>query len=404
MSEPLAIREPGDDTVAILTDAGIPPDQIDAIHRGVLTVHEAVKAQARRVIAEEDTRASLPSSTAAEIFLRVPPATPWIAYPLAAPACATSFVAAPKCGKTTYLLSMYEAILSGREFLGNPTTSKPIIHLAEDGPTAIRHAIQRANLRSPDLHITSFGEAMHLDYPELMALVRLRARQIGAGLVVIDTFSTWARIAGEEENNAAARLEAFAHVRPLLADGLAVILVGHTRKSGGDVVDAGRGSGALAGAVDTVAMLERANDVRPTRRLLTVRGRLDGLPDDPVTLDRVDGEYRLVDLSQAPVTSDLRAVVLGHVAIAGKRGLTSKELQGAVGRRKADTLATIRTLEESGEIVGVTPQGGSAKRYTSGTAVPDGSTQQEPPRNHPGTDGSQVPNPKRVEPGTGRGA
>src|ERR1700751_5262060 len=92
--------------------------------------------------------------------------------------------------------------------------------------------------------------------------------------VVVDTLPQFACLKGDSENNAG---DALAAMHPLLraaADGIGVILTRHERKSGGEVGDSGRGSTALAGAVDIVLSLRRPEgNANKTHRLLQALSR-----------------------------------------------------------------------------------------------------------------------------------
>jgi hypothetical protein len=71
--------------------------------------------------------------------------------------------------------------------------------------------------------------------------------EVGARVLVVDTISQFAQLAGDKENNAGDVLEVYRPLQEAAAKGLAVISVRHERKSGGDVANAGRGSSAFAG-------------------------------------------------------------------------------------------------------------------------------------------------------------
>jgi hypothetical protein len=63
-------------------------------------------------------------------------------------------------------------------------------------------------------------------------------------------------------------------------DGLAVVVLRHDRKSGGDVGDSGRGSSAFSGAVDVVLQLSRPEgQSRPGVRALKSLSRFDETPE-----------------------------------------------------------------------------------------------------------------------------
>ena len=100
-----------------------------------------------------------------------------------------------------------------------------------------------------------------------------------AGLLVVDTLSTWARLGGDDENSSGKAAEAMAPLQLAAATGIAVLVLRHDRKSGGDVGDSARGSSAFGGAVDIILALRRGEgNSRPTIRALHGLSRFDETP------------------------------------------------------------------------------------------------------------------------------
>ena len=98
--------------------------------------------------------------------------------------------------------------------------------------------------------------------------------RIGWG--TIDTFFAVAGLGGELENQAGAVDEAMAPVKRIAGKlDVAVTLTRHTRKSGGEIGESGRGSSAATGGAD---FLVDANESRASpsssRRSLEISGRL----------------------------------------------------------------------------------------------------------------------------------
>src|SRR5207302_5356744 len=108
------------------------------------------------------------------------------------------------------------------------------------------------------LIVLSWHQAIGLAWPKVAAAAIEECQRRGARALVVDTLGQWAGIRGEGENSAGDALEA---VRPLQEaaslHGIAVLIIRHARKGGGEVGDDGRGSSAFAGAVDIVVSLRR---------------------------------------------------------------------------------------------------------------------------------------------------
>src|SRR5207248_10383132 len=100
---------------------------------------------------------------------------------------------------------------------------------------------------------------------------------------------------GDAENHAGAAQEA---IEPLQAAAalrdLAIVVVRHERKGGGDVGDAARGSSAFGGAVDVVVSIRRVdgNDAGRSRVLHSL-SRFDETPDRLVIEWTEDGYQAL---------------------------------------------------------------------------------------------------------------
>lgn len=186
-------------------------------------------------------------------------------------------------GKTTLVLGWCRAVLRGAPFAGLATKRTEIVYLTEQADSSFREALQRAGLATDatGLTVLPWHDAIGVKWPDVVAMTVEECRAREAGLLVVDTISQWSGIRGDAENNAGDALEA---VRPLqqaaALHGLAVVIVRHSRKGGGDVGEDGRGSSAFAGAVDVVLSLRRPEgSTQPNVRVLHALSRYAATPE-----------------------------------------------------------------------------------------------------------------------------
>jgi hypothetical protein len=180
-----------------------------------------------------------------------------------------AFAGLPKVGKTTTLFGLIAAVVDGSEFAGIPTTATGVLLLSEERPPTLREKMERFGLDGR-VHLTMRHEVAGMPWPEIVASAVAYAMQHGLGLIVVDTIDKWWGLRGDQENSSGAVLEAFQPLAFAAADGLAVLLSTHQRKSGGEHGEAVRGSNALTGAVDVILELERGKgdlDAQRTRVL-----------------------------------------------------------------------------------------------------------------------------------------
>jgi hypothetical protein len=133
---------------------------------------------------------------------------------------------------------------------------------------------------------------------------------VGARLLVVDTFSQFAGLHGDAENSAGDGLAAMQPLQAAAAQGLGVLTNRHERKSGGEVGDSGRGSSAIAGAVDIVLALRRPEGTpRPTIRMIHGLSRLDGTPDE-LMIELVGGQYVSLGTAHDVAAQEARKAIL----------------------------------------------------------------------------------------------
>jgi hypothetical protein len=184
-------------------------------------------------------------------------------------------------GKTTFIGDMAHAILTGRTFLGRVTQNTDIVWATEERPPTFLETLKRARLTDrTDLHILHWHDGKHLSWPAVMDACTVKAAQVGAGLIIIDTIGQFAGLRGESENNAGDALAAVGPLQGAAALGYAVVVTRHERKGGGEVGESGRGSSAFSGAVDLVISIRRGEgQSKPTVRVLHTLSRFTETPD-----------------------------------------------------------------------------------------------------------------------------
>jgi len=254
---------------------------------------EALLLEIKELDAEESDKAGPQWLTAAELSDDTVSGPDWLLSPFLARESVTDGTGKVKCGKTWWALYQVYSVITGAPFLGQkPTTTGPVIYLTEERRQTFREALRRVGiLRNPDLHLLFRHSARGMSWPSIVAAVGVKAREIGAVLLVVDTVSDWAGLAADEENDAGAALAAVRPLHAVAAEGLAVLMLRHDRKSGGEIGDSGRGSSAWAGAADILWNLRRANtEGHPNRRHLVGVGRFEDIPAE-LLIELKDGEY-----------------------------------------------------------------------------------------------------------------
>ena len=132
------------------------------------------------------------------------------------------------------------------------------------------------------------------------------------------------------------------------AQGLAIWVNRHDRKTGGELGDAGRGSSAFSGAADVLLALKRANTPgHETRRVLQGVGRFDDVPEQ-IMLELREGRY--VDIGSAMEVERADAKARIFEALPGIQATPATEAElvaiaecsRSTGRRALEELVTTR--------------------------------------------------------------
>jgi hypothetical protein len=256
--------------------------------------------------------------------------------------CLTEFDAFLKAGKTTYVMALAKAIIEGKPFLGIATQKSPVVYLNEASKAAFREAVLRADLAGClDLHVVSWAESGALDWAAQVTEAAAVAVELGAKALIVDTFAQWARLVGDDENSAGRMLAAMEPLQRAAAKGLAVLVVRHARKSGGDVGMSGRGSSAISAACDIILSLERVEGQRDHRRLKYV-GRFDFPTELELAYD--EGSFELLGTPGEATKASKRALVADVLPAGYEEAASAKDLVRAIqDRGEKIALRTVNT-------------------------------------------------------------
>jgi hypothetical protein len=300
--------------------------------------------------------------TAEEFLSETPEDVAFVVHDYIARGVITELIGKPKeAGKTTFLLQLARAVLEGRSFVGKTVKSTPIVYLTEEGAASARAALRRARLHGKDFHLLTRTDAHRASWTEIVEAAVQRCKEVGAGLLIVDTLPHFAQLAGDTENNAGAALDV---IRPLqcAADaGIAVVIVRHKRKGESAGVEGGRGSSAFTGATDTVLALER-HGADPAVRALTCISRLGDPP--PQLLIRLGEEgFEVADEDPAGRTSPVLE------ALSSSGSLTVTELRDKTGAKRAGLVAELTRLVKAGVVSKTEGSGNQGHRFELAAAV-----------------------------------
>lgn len=230
--------------------------------------------------------------TPAQIREGMPPDPDWIWDGHFAAGFITLVGGRPKVGKSTVVYEAVDRLVRGdaEPFLGRALHPTDVVVISEE------HAVTAlAKLRDSDrLHVLTREAAWPLpSWEDLLAAALAKAQRSGARLVLIDSFTFWAGMDSEAGQDASAVQARFNSLVAVARQGIAVVLIHHQRKAGGEYGDALLGSTAFGANADNIMEVERVEDGSSRTRRIMRTGRWY-VP--PVLLAEWDPDsgYRLV--------------------------------------------------------------------------------------------------------------
>lgn len=308
--------------------------------------------------ASERTRtAFLPAD---ELLARTRAEPVWVWEHVLARGAVTLFAKKPKAGGSTLMYQLVEAIVSRKEtFLDRKLCGGPVVFASEEGQTTLGATFPR----HADVHLATRETAWPKPaWRDLIAGAAEAVREVDATLAVIDTFSFWNGLGPNGEKDAGSVQPLLDALVEITRTGCAVLLSAHHRKSGGEDGDAIRGSGAIAGAVDAFAELERIPDAPAKHRRLIVSARWTA---PPVLVPDYDASgYHVI--GHAADRAESGEVgwtdrLLGAIPETGD-GVTLDDLAETLGADRRKWHKALKVLREDGR-VRRTGKGGKGSPY-----------------------------------------
>jgi hypothetical protein len=184
--------------------------------------------------------------------------------------------------------------------------------MTEERAPTFRSALQRVGLREgTDFHVLLHQGAFGSDWATVGTAVLAYCKDRAIDLIVVDTLTVWAGLAGDMENDAGCAMAAMRPVLDFAAAGMAVVVCRHERKSGGELGESARGSSAFGGAMDILVSLRRMPGSE-TRRELVAVSRFDETPTD-VVLELGEDGYEVLgsggNVMAATAKEALRSII-----------------------------------------------------------------------------------------------
>ena len=286
----------------------------------------------------------------AQLVTAQPEAIGWLWEGFLAQGAITLLAGKPKSGKTTLTCALLSALARGAEFLGHSTRQARAVMLTEERAPTLAQKARRWGI-GDRVDVLLRHQALGVPWPEVIRHAVEHAKASGAELLVVDTFAEWAELAGDTENSAGAVLIAMQPLQWAAAQGLAVLLVAHQRKSDGEHGEAVRGSSAITGAVDVLVEIERPAKgiaLPSGARVLRGLGRFDCIPPE-IAIELTDSGYVARGTLPEAEGAAQRQAILDVLATAGEA--TADQVAEAVGIPKATAHKRLAELLEAGNVI-----------------------------------------------------
>lgn len=254
---------------------------------------------------------------------------------------------AAKDGKSYLVAAMVAAIERGGTVIDLAATDRPCatVWLSEESPLTLVPKFQRFGIK----HCHAYTrQVLQRPWALRFAMAVEKAKSIGARLIVVDTFSFWTGLVGDEANSSGAVEQAVKCVQQATTHGIAVLMLHHLSKSKDlQGINRFRNSTALGAAADGYLLMQKPGGPTSRIRSLYGNGRYDGFADG-VTYEYRDGSLvRITSQIEAAVSTTgdrIAEIVKGHPGIS--RTAIAKE----IGGRRSIVLGAIEAMIRAGTL------------------------------------------------------
>lgn len=273
----------------------------------------------------------------------------------------TLFIGLWKAGKSTLLAWACRDMAAGGRLVQEPIDGR-ILVVSEESRSLWRTRAASIGL-PPTIEVgfqESFGKPSLATWLAFIERVRHLAREKNYRVVVFDTVSSFWPVVNE--NDASEVVAAVMPLRALTRDGVAVVLIHHPRKGGGEDGQASRGSGALPGTVDIIVEFGRASpgDAHDRRRVLKCLSRFEDSPKEVVVELTDDGYIVIGDRAQSSRKD--RQAEISALLPTTPPGLTLDEIRAKWPSQPAPGKSTVASDLEDGVASGLWSKTGSGYR------------------------------------------
>lgn len=266
------------------------------------------------------------------------PEIEWVWVDYVARSLITMISAYAKTGKTTLLRILIRQLLksktsSSEQFLGRKISlNGKILVLSEEPPILFKSKAKDYNLLHPELLIL-FRSSIE-DWRECLSQIVKAIEEEKVELIVVDTLAEFWD-AGDE-NDAKKVLESLKVLKKIAHNHeIAVLILHHTRKGGGEDGEAHRGSSAIMGAVDIPAVLRRDKS-NPQKRILVTLSRVGSVPDQVIEL--VGNEYVSYGSVIAHKRENVERRVMDVLPAPKGKPISRKEIMSKLDPKPSETL------------------------------------------------------------------
>jgi hypothetical protein len=300
----------------------------------------------------KDRLTELPVRKAADLMEREFKEPKW-GVPNVIPEGCSILAGRPKSGKSWLALGIAVSVASGGPAMGNIECDQGdvLAILLEDTDRRLqgrlRAVLQGASCPKRLDYATEWKRADAGGLEDIRAWLSARPE---ARLVVVDTLE---KIRGKRSSDQGVYADDYAAVAALkaIADqfGVAILLIHHQRKEGGDdPINTVSGTAGITGAADTILVLKR--ELGDPNAFLYVRGRDVHEQELALEFDTATGRWTHISSGHEFKMSQERKAILSLLREAGEQ-MNPKRIASELGKSRAAVRMLLKKMASAGEIL-----------------------------------------------------